>query len=229
MQKSTVSYLNVQLNPQKLRCLQADDLAALCAEIREYLIDVVSRKGGHFAASLGVVELSVALHYVFNTPNDELVWDVGHQAYVHKLLTGRLADFESLRTYKGISGFPKRDESEFDSFGTGHASTSISAALGMAMASQLAGNYQKQHIAVVGDGALTGGLAFEGLNNAGVNNANLLIILNDNGISIDKAVGALSAHQLLETTWPLNDGLSDGRTRNKSPKELNERGIKAVN
>ena len=153
---------------------------------------MISRTGGHFAAGLGVIELTVALHAVFNFPKDQLIWDVGHQAYAHKMLTGRKDALHSIRKLNGISGFPKRSESPFDAFGTGHASTSISAALGMAEAALLLNKPDQQHIAVIGDGALTGGLAFEGLNNAGMSKANLLIILNDNSISIDRAVGALS-------------------------------------
>ncbi len=167
------------------------ELTELCEELRDFIIDVVSTKGGHFGASLGVVELTVALHYVFNTPYDQLVWDVGHQAYGHKILTGRREIFHTNRKYKGISGFPKRSESEFDTFGVGHSSTSISAALGMAVASKLKGEHDRQHIAVIGDGAMTAGLAFEGLNHAGVENTNMLVILNDNCMSIDPNVGAL--------------------------------------
>ena len=150
--------------------------------------------GGHFAASLGVVELTIALHYVFNTPDDKLVWDVGHQAYGHKILTGRREKFLSNRQYQGISGFPKRSESEYDAFGTGHASTSISAVLGMAEAAKLAGNPKRNHIAVIGDGSLTGGMALEALNNAGVSKANVLVILNDNRIAIDHNVGAIKEY-----------------------------------
>src|SRR5665811_382753 len=145
-----------------------------------YIIDVVSVYGGHFGASLGTVELTVALHYVYNTPYDQLVWDVGHQAYGHKILTGRRDKFKSNRKFNGISGFPKREESEYDAFGVGHASTSISAALGMAVASQIKNEKDRKVVAVIGDGAMTGGMAFEALNNAGGNNADLLVILNDN-------------------------------------------------
>lgn len=176
--------------PADLRKLDLAELHQVCKELRQYIIDIVSIHGGHFGASLGVVELTVALHYVFNTPEDQLVWDVGHQAYGHKILSGRREVFHTNRKYKGISGFPKRKESEYDTFGVGHSSTSISAALGMALASQLK-NEEKQHIAVIGDGAMTGGIAFEGLNHAGVSNSNLLIILNDNCMSIDPNVGAL--------------------------------------
>src|SRR5881394_2783141 len=157
-----------QINsPDDLKKLPRENLHQLCDELRQYVIDVVSVKGGHFGASLGVVELTVALHYVFNAPYDQLVWDVGHQAYGHKILTGRRNDFHTNRIYKGISGFPKRSESEYDTFGVGHSSTSVSAALGMAVASRLKGENNRQHIAVIGDGALTAGLAFEGLNHAG--------------------------------------------------------------
>jgi len=176
--------------PADLRKFKEDDLPQICDELREYIVDIVSQKGGHFGASLGVVEMTVALHYVFNTPYDQLVWDVGHQAYGHKILTGRREQFHTNRIYKGLSGFPKRKESEYDTFGVGHSSTSISGALGMAVAN----HYQKsdkQHIAVIGDGAMTAGLAFEGMNHAGVENSNLLVVLNDNCMSIDPNVGAL--------------------------------------
>lgn len=177
--------------PADLRKLNPDQLEQFCAELRQYIVDVVSVNGGHFGASLGVVEMTTALHYVFNTPEDQLVWDVGHQAYGHKIITGRKDVFHSNRKYKGISGFPKRKESEYDTFGVGHSSTSISAALGMAVASRHNKESKKQHIAVIGDGAMTGGIAFEGLNHAGVENTNLLVVLNDNCMSIDPNVGAL--------------------------------------
>src|SRR6478735_8437974 len=163
--------------PEDLRNLKESDLPVVCRELRDFIIDIVSVNGGHFGASLGVVELTVALHYAYNTPYDQLVWDVGHQAYGHKILTGRRDIFYTNRIYKGLSGFPKRSESEFDTFGVGHSSTSISAALGMAVASKYNQLKDKQHIAVIGDGAMTAGLAFEGLNHAGVENANLLVIL----------------------------------------------------
>jgi 1-deoxy-D-xylulose-5-phosphate synthase len=163
-------------------------------ELRDFIIDVVSVNGGHFGASLGVVELTVALHYVFNTPYDQLVWDVGHQAYGHKILTGRREVFHTNRIYKGISGFPKRSESPYDTFGVGHSSTSISAALGMAVASRMQGDAARQHVAVIGDGAMTAGMAFEALNHAGVENSNLLVVLNDNCMSIDPNVGALKEY-----------------------------------
>jgi 1-deoxy-D-xylulose-5-phosphate synthase len=177
--------------PADLRDLEPLQLHEVCTELRQYIIDTVSVHGGHFAANLGVVELTVALHYVFNTPEDQLVWDVGHQAYGHKILTGRRDKFFTNRVYKGLSGFPKRSESEYDTFGVGHSSTSISAALGMAVASNIKGEDKKQHIAVIGDGSMTGGMAFEAMNHAGVSNSNLLIVLNDNCMAIDPNVGAL--------------------------------------
>src|SRR4029079_19198299 len=177
--------------PEDLRKLKEKDLPEVCKELRDFIIDIVSVNGGHFGASLGTVEMTVALHYVLNTPDDQLVWDVGHQAYGHKILTGRRDVFDTNRIYKGISGFPKRTESEYDTFGVGHSSTSISAALGMAVASRLKNENYRQHIAVIGDGAMTAGLAFEALNHAGVENSNLLVVLNDNCMSIDPNVGAL--------------------------------------
>jgi 1-deoxy-D-xylulose-5-phosphate synthase len=176
--------------PADLRELQPAELLQLSGELRQFIVDMVSVYGGHFAASLGVVELSVALHYVFNTPDDLLVWDVGHQAYGHKILTGRMKSFHTNRVFGGLSGFPKISESPYDAFGVGHSSTSISAALGMALASKIK-NEHRQHIAVIGDGAMTAGMAFEAMNHAGVSNTNLLIILNDNCMSIDPNVGAL--------------------------------------
>ncbi len=184
---------NINL-PADLRKLSESQLPQVADELRQFIIDMVSVNGGHFGASLGVVELSVALHYVFNTPDDQLVWDVGHQAYGHKILTGRKDRFHTNRVYKGISGFPKRTESEYDTFGVGHSSTSISAALGMAVASKYRNENKRQHIAVIGDGAMTAGLAFEALNHGGVENANLLVILNDNCMSIDPNVGALKEY-----------------------------------
>ena len=180
--------------PADLRRFSEDELVQISNELRQYIIDIVSLKGGHFGASLGTVELSVALHYAFNTPYDQLVWDVGHQAYGHKMLTGRRERFHTNRIYKGLSGFPKRKESEYDTFGVGHSSTSISAALGMAVASRIKGENDRQHIAVIGDGALTGGMAFEGLNNAGTTSNNMLVVLNDNCMSIDPNVGALKEY-----------------------------------
>jgi 1-deoxy-D-xylulose-5-phosphate synthase len=185
--------------PEDLRKLDPADLVKVSAELRQFIIDVVSNNPGHFGASLGVVELTVALHYVFNTPYDKIIWDVGHQAYGHKILTGRRDRFSSNRKYKGISGFPKMAESEYDAFGTGHSSTSISAALGMAVAAQRKG--EKRHVvAVIGDGAMTAGEAFEGLNNAGIAKSDLLVILNDNNIAIDPNVGALKEYLLDITT-----------------------------
>ena len=181
-------------SPDDLRKLNKNQLEQVSTELRQYIIDIVSEKGGHFGASLGVVELTIALHYVFNTPVDQLVWDVGHQAYGHKILTGRKEQFPTNRIYKGLSGFPKRSESVYDTFGVGHSSTSISAALGMAMASKSNGDNEKQHIAVIGDGSMTAGMAFEALNHAGAENSNLLVILNDNCMSIDPAVGALKEY-----------------------------------
>ncbi|MBE7443341.1 MAG: 1-deoxy-D-xylulose-5-phosphate synthase [Flavobacteriales bacterium] len=180
--------------PQDLRDkITEDELPQLCDELRDFIIDVVSKKGGHFGASLGVVELTVALHYVFNTPHDKLVWDVGHQAYGHKILTGRREVFHTNRIYKGISGFPKPSESEYDAFAVGHSSTSISAALGMAVASRNL-KQERQHVAIIGDGSMTAGLAFEGLNHGGVENTNLLVVLNDNCMAIDPNVGALKEY-----------------------------------
>ncbi len=181
--------------PSDLRSkIKEEELPQLCDELRDYIIDIVSEKGGHFGASLGVVELTVALHYVFNTPYDQLVWDVGHQAYGHKILTGRKDLFHTNRVYKGISGFPKRSESEYDTFGVGHSSTSISAALGMAVANRVQKDHERQHVAVIGDGAMTAGLAFEGLNHGGVEDTNMLVVLNDNCMSIDPNVGALKEY-----------------------------------
>jgi 1-deoxy-D-xylulose-5-phosphate synthase len=177
--------------PSDLRQLDEVQLPQLAQELRDFIIDIVSVKEGHLGASLGVIELTIALHYVFNTPDDLLVWDVGHQAYGHKILTGRREKFDTNRQLNGISGFPKRSESEYDTFGVGHSSTSISAALGMAIASNLQGDFNKQHIAVIGDASIASGMAFEGLNHAGVTDANLLVILNDNAIGIDPSVGAL--------------------------------------
>ncbi len=181
-------------NPQDLRQLQEVQLPQLAQELRDFIIDIVSVKEGHLGASLGVVELTIALHYVFHTPEDLLVWDVGHQAYGHKILTERRRQFHTNRQLGGISGFPKRSESVYDTFGVGHSSTSISAALGMALASNLKGYYDKQHIAVIGDASIASGMAFEGLNHAGVTDANLLVILNDNAIGIDPSVGALKKY-----------------------------------
>jgi 1-deoxy-D-xylulose-5-phosphate synthase len=178
-------------SPDDVKKLDQTQLVELCSDLRQFIVDNVSVYGGHFGASLGVVELTVALHYAFNTPYDQLVWDVGHQAYGHKILTGRRDNFYTNRTYQGISGFPKRSESEYDAFGVGHSTTSISAGLGMAIASNYKNEKDRQHIAVIGDGAMTGGLAFEAMNHAGVSDSNLLIVLNDNCMAIDPNVGAL--------------------------------------
>ena len=183
-------------SPEDLKKLSRKELPDICVELRDFIIDAVSTNPGHFGASLGVVELTVALHYVYNTPYDQLIWDVGHQAYGHKILTGRRENFSSNRKYKGISGFPKRKESEFDAFGVGHASTSISAALGMAVASRLKDEKNRKVVAIIGDGAMAGGMAFEALNNAGGNNADLLVILNDNNMAIDPAAGMLNQYLL---------------------------------
>src|SRR5678809_40486 len=196
-------------SPADLKQLPREKLHQLCDELRQYIIDVVSVHGGHFGASLGVVELTVALHYVYNTPYDQVVWDVGHQAYGHKILTGRRDNFISNRKYKGLSGFPKRNESEYDSFGVGHSSTSISAALGMAMAAKYKGEKDRKTVAVIGDGAMTAGLAFEGLNHAGVADADLLVVLNDNCMSIDPNVGALKEYLTDITTSPKYNKIRD--------------------
>lgn len=195
--------------PEDLRNLNRDQLHQVCTELRQFIIDNVSVYGGHFGASLGVVELTVALHYIFNTPDDQLVWDVGHQAYGHKILTGRRRQFHTNRFYKGLSGFPKRKESPYDTFGVGHSSTSISAALGMAEAARLQGKTSQHHIAVIGDGAMTAGLAFEGMNHAGTTDSNLLIILNDNCMSIDPNVGALKEYLTDITTSPTYNKVKD--------------------
>ncbi|MDY6289490.1 MAG: 1-deoxy-D-xylulose-5-phosphate synthase [Bacteroidales bacterium] len=194
---------------EDLRRLSVEDLGQLSVELRNYIIHTLATHPGHLASSLGTVELTLALHYVFNTPDDKLIWDVGHQAYTHKIITGRRDQFPTIRTYGGLSGFPRMDESPFDAFGTGHSSTSISAALGMATASTLQGNTRRQHIAVIGDGSMTGGQAFEALNNAGVSRANILVVLNDNGISIDKAVGGLSRHLTRITASPRYNRLKE--------------------
>jgi len=212
--------------PADLKQLKKHELVQLSQELRQYIIDIVCVNGGHFGASLGVVELTVALHYVLNTPEDQLVWDVGHQAYGHKILTGRRDIFHTNRKYGGLSGFPKRSESPYDTFGVGHSSTSISAALGMAIASRLNGDTQKQHVAVIGDGAMTAGLPFEALQHAGVDNSNLLIILNDNNMSIDPNVGGLREYltdittsktynRVRDDVWNLLGKLPFGQTQQK--------------
>ena len=186
--------LNGISDPSGLRKLNPEQLPQLAKELREFIIDIIATKEGHLGASLGVVELTIALHYLFDTPTDLLVWDVGHQAYGHKILTGRKEVFHTNRQFDGVAGFPSRKESNFDAFGVGHSSTSISAALGMAIASRLKGETEKQHIAVIGDASIASGMAFEALNHAGVSKANLLIILNDNAIGIDPSVGALKEY-----------------------------------
>ena len=191
MKNSLLSNIN---NPTDLRLLDDAQLPQVAQELRDFIIDIVAVKEGHLGASLGVIELTIALHYVFDTPNDLLIWDVGHQAYGHKILTGRRENFHTNRQLGGISGFPKRSESNYDTFGVGHSSTSISAALGMAIASNLKGDFNKQHIAIIGDASIASGMAFEGLNHAGVTDANLLVILNDNAIGIDPSVGALKQY-----------------------------------
>jgi len=183
-------------SPADLKKLSLDQLEELCNELRQFIIDEVSTNPGHFGASLGVVELTVALHYAYNTPYDQLVWDVGHQAYGHKILTGRRDVFHTNRKYKGLSGFPKRTESEYDTFGVGHSSTSISAALGMAIASKLKNEKDRKVVAIIGDGAMTGGMSFEALNNAGGENTDILVILNDNNMAIDPSVGGLNKYLL---------------------------------
>jgi len=226
-------------SPQDLKKLSKEQLHQLCDELRQYIIDVVSVHGGHFGASLGVVELTVALHYIFNTPYDQLVWDVGHQAYGHKILTGRRDEFPTNRKYHGLSGFPKRSESEYDTFGVGHSSTSISAALGMAMASHYKGEKNRQHIAVIGDGAMTAGLAFEAMNHAGIAKSNVLIILNDNDMGIDPSVGALKEYltdittsqtynRFREDFWKALGKLPVGKNFSRDMASKIEAGLKGV-
>src|SRR5678815_296641 len=205
----TAGELLRQINsPEDLKKLPREKLHQVCDELRQFIIDVVSVHGGHFGASLGVVELTVALHYIFNTPYDQLVWDVGHQAYGHKILTGRRDNFISNRKYKGLSGFPKRSESEYDTFGVGNSSTSISAALGMAMAAKYKGEDRKS-VAIIGDGSMTAGMAFEAMNHAGVADTDMLIILNDNCMSIDPNVGALKEYLTDITTSPTYNKVKD--------------------
>ncbi len=226
-------------SPADLKKLSKDQLHEVSNELRQYIIDVVSVYGGHFAASLGVVELSVALHYVFNTPYDQLVWDVGHQAYGHKILTGRRDEFPTNRKYHGLSGFPKRSESEYDTFGVGHSSTSISAALGMAMASHYKGEFDRQHIAVIGDGSMTAGLAFEAMNHAGIAKSNVIIILNDNCMSIDPNVGALKEYltdittshtynKVKDDVWNLLGKLPVGKSFTRSMAQKLAEGLKGM-
>ncbi len=197
-----MGYLDQIQTPEDLRKLALDQLPQLCDELRHFIIEQTAKHPGHLGSSLGVIELTVAIHYVFDTPNDKLVWDVGHQAYCHKILTGRKDQFSTNRCYNGISGFPRREESEYDAFGTGHSSTSISAALGMAMAAKMNGDTQRNHIAVIGDGAMTGGMAFEAMNQAAYRDVNMLVILNDNKISIDSSTGAMSKYLLSITASP---------------------------
>ncbi len=218
MEGTTGKLLDSIQNPDDLKKLTSAELPQLCSELREFIIDSVSNNPGHFGASLGVVELTVALHYVMDTPRDLLIWDVGHQAYGHKILTGRKDSFHTNRKYGGISGFPKRSESEYDAFGVGHSSTSISAALGMAVASQIKGENRKV-VAIIGDGALTGGMAFEGLNNAGFLKSDILVIYNDNNMAIDPNVGSFSQSLLNMATShtynKLKDEIWDGLGRLK--------------
>jgi 1-deoxy-D-xylulose-5-phosphate synthase len=225
-------------SPKDLKQLSKDELLQVCTELRQYIVDVVSVHGGHFAASLGVVELSVALHYIYDTPYDQLVWDVGHQAYGHKILTGRRDSFATNRKYNGLSGFPKRTESEYDTFGVGHSSTSISAALGMAMAAKYKGENRKS-VAVIGDGAMTAGLAFEAMNHAGVADADMLIILNDNCMSIDPNVGALKEYltdittsqtynKVKDDVWNLLGKLPVGKTFSRKMAHKLTEGVKGM-
>ena len=225
-------------SPDDLKKISREQLHQVSDELRNYIIDVVSVHGGHFAASLGVVELSVALHYVYNTPYDQLVWDVGHQAYGHKILTGRRDNFTTNRKYKGLSGFPKRSESEYDTFGVGHSSTSISAALGMAMAAKYKGENRKS-VAVIGDGSMTAGMAFEAMNHAGVADSDLLVILNDNCMSIDPNVGALKEYltdistsptynKMRDEVWNLMGKLPVGKNFSRSMASKLEAGVKGV-
>lgn len=224
--------------PADLKKLKKEDLQQVCTELRQFIIDSVSVNGGHFGASLGVVELTVALHYVFNTPHDQLIWDVGHQAYGHKILTGRRKVFHTNRKYKGISGFPKRSESEYDAFGVGHSSTSISAALGMAIAARLNGDLQQKHVAIIGDGAMTAGLPFEALQHAGTCKEDILIILNDNNMSIDPNVGSLKEYltdittsktynKVRDDVWRMIGKMPGGKFQQKLASKI-EAGVKGV-
>ncbi|MFM2440139.1 MAG: hypothetical protein RLZ16_1138 [Bacteroidota bacterium] len=225
-------------SPDDLKKISREKLNQVCDELRQYIIDVVSVHGGHFASSLGVVELSVALHYVYNTPYDQLVWDVGHQAYGHKILTGRRDQFTSNRKYKGLSGFPKRSESVYDTFGVGHSSTSISAALGMSMAAKYKKEDRKS-VAIIGDGSLTAGMAFEAMNHAGVADSDVLIILNDNNMSIDPNVGALKEYltdistsptynKFRDELWQLMGKLPIGKTFTREMASKVEASLKGV-
>lgn len=226
-------------SPSDLKKVPKEQLHQVCQELRQYIIDVVSVHGGHFAASLGVVELSVALHYIYNTPYDQLVWDVGHQAYGHKILTGRREEFITNRKYKGLSGFPKRSESPYDTFGVGHSSTSISAALGMAMAAKYKGETDRKSVAVIGDGSMTAGMAFEAMNHAGVADTDMLIILNDNCMSIDPNVGALKEYltdistshtynKLRDDVWNLLGKLPVGKRFTRDMASKLEAGVKGM-
>jgi len=239
MQITPGSLLKTIDSPEDLKKVPKEKLHQVCDELRQYIIDVVSVHGGHFGASLGVVELTTALHYVFNTPYDQLVWDVGHQAYGHKILTGRRDNFPTNRKYKGLSGFPKRSESEYDTFGVGHSSTSISAALGMAMAAKYKGEKDRKVVAVIGDGAMTAGLAFEGMNHTGVADADVLIILNDNCMGIDPNVGALKQYltdialsptynKMKGDVWKLLGKLPVGKNFSRSMAHKLTEGIKGV-
>lgn len=226
-------------NPTDLKKISKEKLYQVCDELRQYIVDVVSVHGGHFAASLGVVELTVALHYIYNTPYDQLVWDVGHQAYGHKILTGRRDQFNTNRKYNGLSGFPKRTESKYDTFGVGHSSTSISAALGMSMAAKYKGEKDRKVVAVIGDGAMTAGIAFEALNHAGVADSDVLIILNDNCMSIDPNVGALKEYltdittsltynKLRDDVWKLMGKLPVGKKFTRDMASKLEAGVKGM-
>ncbi len=223
-------------SPEDIRSFTKDEIEQLCDELREYTIDTITRVGGHLASTLGALELTVALHYVYNTPRDKLVWDVGHQAYAHKILTGRYDSFQTIRQYKGISGFLKRNESEYDVFGAGHASTSISAALGIAAARDN-NNEDFRVVAIIGDGSMTGGLAFEGLNNAGHLRKQLLVILNDNDMSISPNVGAIKTHltrvvtnplynRIRDEIWRMTGALPFGKTRTRKLMRKIEEGLK---
>ena len=209
MKNASFEFLDKINFPQDLRKFDKKDLLNICEDLRNFIINSISKNGGHFGASLGVVELTVALHYVYNTPDDMIVWDVGHQAYGHKILTGRKDIFYTNRVYKGLSGFPKISESKYDTFGVGHSSTSISAALGMAVASKYQGYNKRQHIAVIGDGGMTGGISFEGMNHAGDTESNITIILNDNCMSIDPNVGALKKYLTDISTSPTFNNIRD--------------------
>ena len=211
MEESTGKLLDQINDPSDLRKLKPDELPQVCRELSDFIVEEVSHNPGHFGSSLGVVELTVALHYTFKTPYDLLVWDVGHQAYAHKILTGRKNVFHTNRKYKGISGFPKPSESIYDAFGVGHSSTSISAALGMAVAANMKNEKDRKIVAVIGDGSMTGGMAFEGLNNAAVNKSDLVVILNDNNMAIDPNVGGMSNYLL---------NITKSQTYNKLKKDI---------